>query len=85
MHSRVCPTAGISWISLDRALRDVRTKRRQRIGVIIVDISRFKLVNDMLGHTAGDELMVQAARRFENQHRRSRECWPAGAVTSLPC
>ncbi|HEY6484002.1 MAG TPA: bifunctional diguanylate cyclase/phosphodiesterase [Steroidobacteraceae bacterium] len=50
---------------LDRALRDVRTKRRQRIAVIIVDISRFKLINDMLGHTAGDELMVQAARRFE--------------------
>jgi len=50
---------------LDRALREVRTKRRQRIAVIIVDIARFKLINDMLGHTAGDELMVQAARRFE--------------------
>ncbi|HUI60846.1 MAG TPA: bifunctional diguanylate cyclase/phosphodiesterase [Steroidobacteraceae bacterium] len=50
---------------LDRALREVRTKRRQRIAVILVDISRFKLINDMLGHTAGDELMVQAARRFE--------------------
>lgn len=50
---------------LDRALREVRTKRRERIAVIIIDISRFKLLNDMLGHTAGDELMVQAARRFE--------------------
>jgi diguanylate cyclase (GGDEF)-like protein len=49
---------------LDRALRDVRTKRHHRIAVIIVDISRFKLVNDMLGHTAGDELMVETARRF---------------------
>lgn len=50
---------------LDRALRDVRAKRRRRIAVIIIDIARFKLINDMLGHTAGDELMVQAARRFE--------------------
>ncbi len=50
---------------LDRALRDVRTKRRTRLAVCIADIARFKLINDMLGHTAGDELMVQAARRFE--------------------
>jgi len=50
---------------LDRALRDVRSRRRQRIAVILVDIDRFKLINDTLGNTAGDELMVQAARRFE--------------------
>jgi diguanylate cyclase (GGDEF)-like protein len=51
---------------LDRALREVRTRRRQRVGVILVDITRFRLINDTLGHTAGDELMVQAARRFAN-------------------
>jgi diguanylate cyclase (GGDEF)-like protein len=50
---------------LDRALRDLRKHRRQCLAVIIVDIVRFKLINDILGHTAGDELMVQAARRFE--------------------
>ena len=49
---------------LDRALREVRTRQRQRIGVILIDITRFKLINDTLGHTVGDELMVQAARRF---------------------
>jgi diguanylate cyclase (GGDEF)-like protein len=50
---------------LDRALREVRTRQRQRIAIILVEMDRFKLVNDTLGHTAGDELMVQAARRFE--------------------
>lgn len=50
---------------LDGALRELRTKRRVRIAVIIVDISRFNLINHLLGHTAGDDLMVQVARRFQ--------------------
>ena len=50
---------------LDRALRDLRTRRSQRIAVALVGVSRFKVISDMLGHTAGDELMVQAARDFE--------------------
>jgi diguanylate cyclase (GGDEF)-like protein len=51
---------------LDRALKEVRTRQRPRIAVILVDITRFRQVNDTLGHTAGDELMMQAARRFAN-------------------
>jgi diguanylate cyclase (GGDEF)-like protein len=51
---------------LDRALREVRTRQRPRIAVMLVDITRFRLINDTLGHTAGDELMMQAARRFAN-------------------
>ncbi len=50
---------------LDRALREARTRRGYRIAVILVDIDRFKLINDTLGQTAGDELMLQVARRFE--------------------
>jgi len=50
---------------LDRSLREVRRRRVRRLAVIIVDISRLTLINHMLGHTAGDDLMVQVARRLE--------------------
>jgi diguanylate cyclase (GGDEF)-like protein len=49
---------------LDRALREVRTRHRQRIAIILVAIDRFRLINDTLGHTAGDELLLQASQRF---------------------
>lgn len=50
---------------LDRALREVRARRRQRLAVMLIDLDRFRMINDTLGHTAGDELVVQAARRFQ--------------------
>jgi diguanylate cyclase (GGDEF)-like protein len=39
------------------------------IGVIYFDIDRFKVVNDSLGHSAGDDLLVQIARRLEQVMR----------------
>ena len=60
------PNRGYFVVQLERALRELRTRQRYRIAILLIDIDRFRLINDTLGHTAGDEVMVQAARRFEH-------------------
>ena len=42
----------------------MRTRSSGPLGVLLIAVDRFKVVTDTLGHTAGDELMVQITRRF---------------------
>lgn len=48
----------------ERVDESLRSNGREQMGVIMIDLDRFKGVNDSLGHGAGDELLSIIAHRF---------------------
>jgi diguanylate cyclase (GGDEF)-like protein/PAS domain S-box-containing protein len=48
---------------LHRAIADARATQRS-VGVVLLDLDRFKLINDPLGHASGDRLLQSVAERL---------------------
>ena len=54
---------------LDSAIARCRADAQHRFAVMFLDFDRFKLVNDSLGHGAGDQLLQRLARRLQENLR----------------
>jgi hypothetical protein len=69
---------------LEAAVQRALADPHDAYAVMFLDFDRFKLINDSLGHNAGDEFLVQVSRRIQASLR-PQTSWRAWAATNLPC
>ena len=60
-----------------RAALQRRLRTGTSLAVMLLDLDRFKIINDSFGHGAGDDLVIAIADRL------SKACWPRHTVARL--
>ncbi|TWI13488.1 GGDEF domain-containing protein [Aerolutibacter ruishenii] len=58
------PNRGVLQQRLERALEDMHEQDGPRCALLYLDVDRFKVINDSLGHSGGDEFLQQVSRRM---------------------
>lgn len=69
-HDQLTGLAGRALLQ-DKTVQAVEFARRYgtKVAVFMIDLDHFKRINDSLGHTAGDQLLIEAARRLSRSVR----------------
>ncbi len=64
------PNRSMAQLELEK-LVSTASERHTKVGVLFVDVDKFKEINDLHGHGVGDRVLVQIARRLQRATRPS--------------
>jgi len=59
------PSRYVFMERLNQAVKRAELREEYKFSVLFLDLDRFKLVNNSLGYTIGDELLMETARRIQ--------------------
>jgi len=60
------PNRALFLDRLEHRLALEKRRHKTSFSVLVLDIDRFKVINDSLGHVRGDELLIEVARRLQS-------------------